>query len=112
LTLPSECRLLRVYLGESETHQSKPLFEAIVLKAREFGLAGATVLRGPLGFGQSSHLHTAKILRLSADLPVVVEMVETEERLRAFLKIIDPMIAESGILVTFERVEVLRHGPK
>ena len=112
MTLPSECRLLRIYLGESESHQSKPLFEAIVLKAREFGLAGATVLRGPLGFGHSSHLHTAKILRLSADLPVVVEIVETEERLRAFLTSIEPMIAKSSILVTLERVEVLRHGPK
>ena len=112
MTLPTNSRLLRIYLGESQSYHSKPLYEAIVLKARELGLAGATVLRGPLGFGRSSRLHTAKNLQLSEDLPVVVEIVESEDKLRLLLAAIDGMIAKKGILVTIERVEVLRHASK
>ena len=112
MTLPSDCRLMRIYVGESETYEGKPVFESIVLKARETGLAGATVLRGPMGYGQSSQLHTAKILRLSADLPVIVEIVETEEKLRGFIATLAPMLEKAGVLVTLERVEVLHHGPK
>ena len=78
--LPEDAVLLRIFIGESDRYQHRPLYEAIVLKARELQLAGATVLRGPMGFGKSSHLHTAKILRLSMDLPMVIEIVDTEER--------------------------------
>jgi hypothetical protein len=100
--------LMRIFIGEGDRHLHRPLYEAIVLKAREAGLAGATVLRGPMGFGHSSRLHTAKILRLSEDLPIVVEIVDDEPKLRAFLPTIEPMIG-SG-LVTLERVEVVRWG--
>jgi hypothetical protein len=102
--------LMRIFIGEGDRHQHRPLYEAIVLKAREAGLAGATVLRGPMGFGHSSRLHTAKILRLSEDLPIVVEIVDDEPKVRAFLPLIEPMIG-SG-LVTLERVEVVRWGDR
>ena len=78
--LPEDAVLLRIFIGESDRYQHRPLYEAIVLKARELELAGATVLRGPMGFGKSSHLHTAKILRLSMDLPIVIEIVDTAQR--------------------------------
>jgi PII-like signaling protein len=100
---------LRIYIGESDRSGELPLYEAIVLKAREQGLAGATVLRGPMGFGQSSHVHTAKILRLSEDLPIVIEMVDTEQKITAFLPLLDQMM-KSG-LVCLEEVRILLYGP-
>jgi hypothetical protein len=103
--LPHDAMLLRIFLGESDRWQHKPLYEAIVLKAREQQLAGATVLRGPMGFGKSSRLHTAKILRLSFDLPLVIEIVDTEEKINGFLPIIDGML--QGGLVTLEKVRVI-----
>lgn len=102
--------LLRLFMGENDRHGCQPLFEAVVLKARELGLAGATVLRGPLGFGHSSTLHTAKILRLSEDLPMVVEIVDSEDKVRTLIAGLEPMLAASSTLVTLERVEVLRYG--
>jgi PII-like signaling protein len=108
MQLPRNAVLLRIFLGENDRHDHKPLYEAIVLRAREMHLAGATVLRGPMGFGHSSRLHTAKILRLSEDLPVVVEIVDSEEKISAFLPVLDGMMG-SG-LVTLERVQVLQYG--
>jgi hypothetical protein len=105
MNLPHEAVLLRVFIGEADRWEHKPLYEAIVLKAREIGLAGATVLRGPMGFGKSSHLHTAKILRLSFDLPLVIEIVDIEEKINAFLPIIDTMF--KGGLITLEKVRVI-----
>ena len=100
--------LLRIFLGESDRYEHRPLYEAIVLKARELQIAGATVLRGPMGFGHSSRLHTAKILRLSDDLPIVIEMVDAEDKIQTMITALEPMIG-SG-LVTLERVQVLRYG--
>jgi uncharacterized protein len=108
MQIPRDAVLLRIFLGENERCEHRPLYEAIVLKAREMHLAGATVLRGPLGFGHSSRLHTAKILRLSDDLPMVIEIVDSEEKIEAFLPVIDGMIG-SG-LVTLEKVKVLLYG--
>ena len=108
MQVPKQAVLLRIFLGEDDRADGKPLYEAIVLKAREMHLAGATVLRGPLGFGQTSRLHTTRILRLSEDLPVVVEVVDAEERINALLEAIEPMM--SGGLVTLERVQVLRYS--
>ena len=108
MQIPKDAVLLRIFLGEDDRHEHKPLYEALVLKAREAGLAGATVLRGPMGFGHSSHLHTAKILRLSEDLPLIVEIVDSEEKINAFLPVLDAMMG-SG-LVTIEKVKVLRYG--
>ena len=107
MNLPNEATLLRIFIGESDRWQYKPLYEAIVLKARETHLAGATVLRGPMGFGKSSLLHTAKILRLSMDLPMIIEIVDSEEKIRAFLSALDPMI--SGGLITLEKVQVVHY---
>jgi len=104
MILPKHGKLLRIFIGESDKHEGQPLYEWIVGKAREQGLAGATVMRGLEGFGAHSRLHTAKILRLSSDLPVVVEIVDTEEKIEAFLPTIDPAIAEG--LATLEKVEV------
>ena len=104
MTLPEEGTLLRIFIGESDRHEGKPLYEWLVLKAREAGLAGATVLRGIEGFGAHSRLHTAKILRLSADLPIVVEIVDTAEKIEAFMPVVDHAIAEG--LATLERVRV------
>jgi uncharacterized protein len=100
-------KLLRIFIGESDRWGHQPLYEAIVLKARELGLAGATVLRGPMGFGASSRLHTAKILRLSEDLPVIIEIVDSEEKIRAFLSGIEAMIQDG--LVTLETVEIVHY---
>ena len=100
--------LLRIFVGENDRHGHRPLYEAIVLSAREAQLAGATVLRGPMGFGHSSHLHTSKILRLSGDLPFVIEIVDSEEKVRAFLPVLETMMG-SG-LVTLEKVQVIRYG--
>lgn len=107
MQIPTDATLLRIFIGESDRWEHRPLFEAIVLKAREMQLAGATVLRGPMGFGKSSHLHTAKILRLSTDLPVVIEIVDSEDKLNAFLPELEKMIG--GGLVTLEKVKVLRY---
>ena len=113
MTIPKEALLLRIYLGEGDRHGATPLYEAIVLKAREAGLAGATVLRGPLGFGASSRLHTAKILRLSLDLPVVVELVDGRERIEGFLPLLDALTGvDSGTLVTLEEITVHRYQGK
>ena len=100
--------LLRIYIGESDRFDHHPLYEAIVLKAREQGLAGATVLRGPMGYGHSSQLHTAKVLRLSEDLPMIVEIIDCEEKIAAFLPILDDMV--EGGLVSLEEVRVLHYG--
>jgi PII-like signaling protein len=105
---PTEGVLLRIFIGESDHLGGKPLYEALVLQAREQGLAGATVLRGPMGFGHASRLHTAKILRLSDDLPIVVEIVDSEEKVKVFLDSIEAQIP-SG-LVTVEKVRILRYG--
>lgn len=109
MQVPRDAVLLRIFIGEDDKLDRTPLYEAIVLKAREQKLAGATVLRGPLGFGHSSVLHTTKILRLSADLPIVVEIVDAPEKIDAFLPVLDAMMP-SG-LVTIEKVQVLRYGP-
>lgn len=110
MQIPRDAMLLRVFIGEDDKYQSRPLYEAIVLKAREMHLAGATVLRGPMGYGHSSRLHTTKILRLSEDLPLVIEIVDSEQTISGFLPVLDGMI-ESG-LVTLEKVQVLRYGDK
>src|SRR5437667_9310398 len=108
MQIPHDAVLLRIFIGENDRFQHAPLYEAIVLKAREMHLAGATVLRGPMGYGHSSRLHTAKILRLSFDLPIVVEIVDTEAKINEYLPILDSMMA-SG-LVTLEKVQVLQYG--
>lgn len=105
MQIPHDAVLLRVFLGESDRHGHQPLYEAIVLKAREAHLAGATVLRGPMGFGKSSRLHTAKILRLSMDLPVVIEIVDSEAKIQSFLPVLDAMMG--GGLITLEMVKVM-----
>lgn len=104
MTLPEEGHLLRVFIGESDKHEGRPLYEWLVRKAREHGLAGATVLRGIEGFGAHSRLHTAKILRLSEDLPIVVEIVDTREKIEAFMPVVDHAITEG--LATLERVTI------
>jgi len=104
MILPKEGKLLRIFIGESDKYEGLALYEWIVRKARERGLAGATVLRGLEGFGARSRLHTAKLLRLSSDLPVLVEIVDTEEKIESFLPLIDVAIGEG--LATVERVEV------
>ena len=106
--VPRDAMLLRIFIGEADRHDGKPLYEAIVMKARELHLAGATVLRGPMGFGHSSRIHTAKILRLSEDLPFVIEIVDSEEKIDAFLPVLDKMMG-SG-LMTLEKVKVVQYG--
>jgi len=108
MQLPRDAMLLRIFIGEDDKYKARPLYEAIVLKARERHLAGATILRGPMGFGHSSRLHTAKILRLSEDLPVVIEIVDGEDKIRGFLPELEIMMG-SG-LVTLEKVQVLQYG--
>lgn len=108
MQVPRDAVLLRIFFGEDEKFGHQPLYEAIVLKARELHLAGATVLRGPMGFGHSSRIHTTKILRLSEDLPIVIEIVDAEEKINAFLTVLNGMIG-SG-LVTLEKVKVLQYG--
>src|SRR3954469_5706764 len=107
MNIPENAVLLRIFIGESDKWQKQPLYEAIVLKARELHLAGATVLRGPMGFGKSSRIHTAKILRLSMDLPLVLEIVDSEEQINKFLPELDKMMG--GGLVTLENVKALRY---
>jgi uncharacterized protein len=108
MPVSADAVLLRIFIGESDGHGGRPLHEAIVLKAREMGLAGATVLRGPMGFGKSSRLHTTKILRLSQDLPLIIEIVDAADKIAAFADSLNGMMG-SG-LVTTEKVTVLRYG--
>jgi PII-like signaling protein len=108
MEIPRDSLLLRIFIGENDRFGHQPLYEAIVLKARQEHLAGATVLRGSMGYGQSSRLHTAKILRLSEDLPLLIEIVDSEEKINAFLPVLEGMM-ESG-LVTLEKVQVLQYG--
>jgi len=108
MELPENAVLLRIFIGESDRFNHLPLYEAIVLKARELHMAGATVLRGPLGFGASSRIHTAKILQLSMDLPFVIEIIDTEEKINAFLPLLDEMM--DGGLVTLEKARVIRYS--
>jgi hypothetical protein len=110
MQIPKQALLLRIFIGEDDTLEGSPLYEAIVLRAREMHMAGATVLRGPMGFGASSRLHTTKILRLSEDLPLVIEIVDSEEKINEFLPVLDGMMS-SG-LVTLEKVQVLQYGSK
>jgi uncharacterized protein len=110
MQIPKQALLLRIFFGEDDKLAGRPLYEAIVLKAREMHLAGATVLRGPMGFGASSRLHTTKILRLSEDLPLVIEIVDSEDKIDEFLPVLDGMMS-SG-LVTLEKVQVLQYGSK
>ena len=107
MSVPQEGSLLRIFVGESDRHGHHPLYEAIVLQARERGLAGATVSRGVMGYGKHSTLHTAKILRLSEDLPMIIEIVDSAEKIEAFLPVLEEMIGDG--LVTLERVRVLQH---
>jgi len=107
MRLPEEAELLRIFIGEADRHEGKPLYEAIVLEARRRGMAGATVLRGIMGFGADSRMHTAKILRLSEDLPIVVEIVDKPEQIEAFLPELDTMIQEG--LMTLERARVIAY---
>jgi hypothetical protein len=106
--VPRNAVLLRIFVGEGEHHGSEPFYESVVLKAREMHLAGATVLRGPMGFGHASRLHTAKVLRLSEDLPMVIEIVDSEEKINLFLDALDGLMM-SG-LVTVEKVQVILYG--
>jgi PII-like signaling protein len=108
MTIPEDGSLLRIFIGESDRHGHQPLYEAIVLKARAEGLAGATVLRGVMGFGKHSILHTSKILRLSEDLPMVIEIVDSAERINGFLPVLNEMITDG--LVTLERVKVIQYN--
>jgi uncharacterized protein len=107
MKLEGEGLLLRIFIGELDKYGHQPLYEAIVLKAREKGLAGATVFRGPMGFGARSRLHTAKILRLSEDLPVLIEIVDKEERITDFIQELDEMLGDG--LVTLEKVRIIRY---
>jgi uncharacterized protein len=108
MMLPRDAMLLRVFFGENDRFEGRPLYEAIVLKARAAHVAGATVLRGHMGFGHSSRIHTTKILRLSEDLPLIIEIVDAEEKIKSFLPVLDSMMS-SG-LVTLEKVQVLQYG--
>lgn len=108
MSVPENALLLRIFIGEDDKHDGRPLYRAIVEAARERHLAGATVLRGPLGFGKSSRLHTAKILRLSEGLPVVIEIVDATEKIEAFVEELEAMLG--GGLVTLEKVRVVKYG--
>lgn len=107
MKLEGQAQLLRIFIGENDRWQGRPLYEAIVNKAREMHLAGATVLRGPMGFGAKSRLHTFKILRLSEDLPIVIEIVDTEEKIDQLIPHIDEMVTDG--LVTIEKVRVIKY---
>jgi hypothetical protein len=107
MKISGEAKLIRIFIGESDRWHGVPLYEAIVRKVREMGLAGATVIRGVEGFGANSRIHTAKILRLSEDLPVLIEIVDKEDRISAVLPVLDEMIGEG--LVTMERVEIIKY---
>jgi len=105
MKLPADGKLLRIFIGETDRWEGRPLYEAIVLLAKKEKMAGATALKGFMGFGAKSHLHTAKLLDLSSDLPVVVEIVDSEEKIQKFLSLIDPMVKEG--LITLEKATVL-----
>lgn len=107
--LPLDATLLRIFIGDADRHGGQPLYEAIVMKAREMHLAGATVLKSSMGFGKNSHIHTAKILQLSTDLPLVIEIVDAPEKITAFLPALDAMM--DGGLVTLEKVQVIHYRP-
>lgn len=107
MKIPEEGQLLRIFIGESDKWEGKPLYEAIILKAREMGIAGATMLRGLMGYGAASRIHTAKILRLSEDLPIVVEIVDSPAKIAALLPTVEEMVREG--LVTLENVRVLQY---
>ncbi len=107
MKLPEQAVMLRVFIGESDRYRSKPLYEQIVLKARELNLAGATVLRGVLGFGADSRIHSAKLMDLSIDLPMVVEIVDTEENIEKIMPFIDETVTEG--LVTLEKMKVIKY---
>jgi len=107
--IPETATLLRIFIGEDDQYEGNPLYETIVRKARELHLAGATVLRGSVGFGHSSRLHTSKILRLSEDLPLVIEIVDSPEKINQFLPFLREMMA--GGMITMEQVRVLQYGP-
>ena len=107
MKVPIEGELLRIFIGESDRWHGKPLYEAIILKAREMGVAGATMLRGMMGYGAASRIHTAKILRLSEDLPIIVEIVDSKEKIESLLPMIDEMVQEG--LVTLENVRVIKY---
>ena len=111
MKISEEGQLLRIFIGESDHWHGKPLYEAIILKAREMGLAGATMLRGLMGFGAASRIHTAKIQRLSQDMPIVIEIVDSADKIDSLLPIVDEMVQEG--MVTVERVRVIqyRHKP-
>jgi len=110
MKLPEQAERIRIFIGEDDKFDNKPLYEQIVLKAREMGLAGATVLRGVLGYGANSRIHSSKILRLSEDMPLVIEIVDTSDKINTFLQTIDPMLKEG--LITREPVQVIfyRHS--
>ena len=112
MQIPKQAKLLRIFIGEAARHGAKPLYEAIVLKARDATIAGATVLRGGMGYGHSHHLHTSKILRLSDDLPLVIEIVDTNDKIQAFLPVVDAMLneADASGMVTVEDVQVMQYG--
>jgi hypothetical protein len=107
MQIPEEAQLLRIFIGESDKWKGQPLYEAIILKAREMGIAGATMLRGLMGYGANSRIHTAKILRLSEDLPIIVEIVDGTEKISALLPIIQEMVGDG--LITIENVQVLQY---
>jgi PII-like signaling protein len=108
--IPTEGKLLRIFVGESDRWEGRPLYEAIVLEARKRGLAGATVLKGFMGFGAHSRIHTAKLLELSQDLPIVVEIVDAPEKIEAFMPDLEQMVGDG--LITIERAEVLLYRPR
>jgi PII-like signaling protein len=108
MQIPRQAQLLRIFIGENDRDNGRPLYESIVLRAREMQIAGATVMRGAMGFGHSSRLHTTKILRLSEDLPLVIEIVDSEDKISAFLSVLDAIMT-SG-LITIEKVQVVQYG--
>jgi PII-like signaling protein len=110
MQIPRDAVLLRIFIGEDDKYDHQPLYEAIVQKARAMHLAGATVLRGPMGYGYSSRLHTDKVLRLSFDLPLVIEIVDSEQKITEFLSVLDTMM--SGGLVTLEEAQIVKYGAK
>ncbi len=109
MTIPSEGRLLRIFIGEADRWRGRPLYEAIVIEARTRGLAGATVIKGFMGFGAHSRIHTAKLLELSQDLPIIVEIVDAPEKIEAFMPDLEAMVGDG--LITLERAEVLLYRP-
>jgi PII-like signaling protein len=107
MKIPQEGKLLRIFIGEADKWNGKPLYEAIVLLAREKGMAGATVIRGVMGYGCKSHMHTSKLLELSADLPLIIELVDSEEKINAFIPVLDTMVKEG--LITLEKAQVVMY---